>query len=153
MRAAGVLVVLGLLAASGIAAFALAGTAAPAQVRAGRMAEADLSVPDADLVPVVGLAPGARLLGFEVGAAPERVLAVPLDAPEDLGALQETGRAFSFVDPNGLAWTVTEYEASWGFAYGTSTAPMAEDATAGAYNFVLLVDQTKTGPQVRVIAA
>lgn len=151
MRVAGVLVLIGLVLSGGAAALAFGGSGA--MVAAGGIATADLSLPDPDLAPVVGLARGPSLLGLATGPAPARVLAVPQDAPADLGALEPTGRGFDFTDPHGNTWSVQEYRAAWGYAYGTATGPVTHDAAAGAYNFVLLVDHAKVGRALRVVAA
>jgi hypothetical protein len=131
---------------------ALPTLAGPAQVQAGTVQGADLAVEDPDLTPLVGLVKAPSFFGLPVGQAPRSVFAVPSHAPEDLGAMSPTGRAFAFTDPHGNAWEVVEYEAPWGIAYGTALGPVSEDATAGAYNFVLLVDGSKVGGSVRVVA-
>jgi hypothetical protein len=152
VRVAGVLV-LGLVASGAFAALLVGSAGAHVALQAGNVAAADLSVPDPDLAMVAGLAQGPQILGIPTGPAPARVLAVPADAPADLGALAPTGRHFDFTDPHGQAWTVTEYRASWGYAYGTAPGATAQDADAGAYNFVLLVDHSKTGEHVRLVVA
>jgi hypothetical protein len=48
---------------------------------------------------------------------------------------------------------VREYHAAWGYAYGVDVDALDHDDVAGDYNYVLLVDQTMTGNDVRVIAA
>lgn len=150
MRVARVLLVVALLASGALVALLAAGSQAP--VEAGRLAAADVVAQDLDLAPLVGLARAPTLLGVPIGEAPRRVLAVPEDAPADLGAMVPTGRAFTFTDPHGNPWTVEEYEAAWGTAYGTAVGPLTHDADAGAYNFVLLVDQGKVGSRLRIVA-
>ncbi|HEV8361051.1 MAG TPA: hypothetical protein VGR28_11410 [Candidatus Thermoplasmatota archaeon] len=119
----------------------------------GTTAQAQLAVPDPDLQAVVGMASGPTFLGFPTGPVPAHVLAVPADAPADLGALEPTGRTFDFTDPNGNAWSVIEYRAAWGYAYGSATGPATDDRDAGAYNFALIVDTSLVGQQLRVVAA
>lgn len=151
MRVAGVLLLIGLVLSGAAAAVAFG--AQGATVTAGSIAAADLSLPDPELAPVVGLAQAPAVLGIATGPAPARVLAVPRDAPADLGALEPTGRTFAFTDPHGNAWSVQEYHAAWGYAYGTATGPVTEDGDAGTYNFVLLVDHTNVGTALRIVAA
>jgi len=121
-------------------------------VAAGRVTTADLAIPDPDLALVTALARGPQVLGIPVGQGPQRVLAVPQDAPATLGPLQATQRHFDFTDPHGNAWVVQEYRAAWGYAYGTSVGPTTSDADAGPYNVVLLVDHTRVGEHVRLVA-
>lgn len=122
-------------------------------VAPGHVAAAEVVGPDTDLALTVGVARAPHLLGLELGAAPARVLAVPADAPAEPGPLTATGETFSFTDPHGNDWTVVEYEAAWGFAYGTAVGPLTEDPHAGVYNFVLLVDQGKLPGPMRIVAA
>jgi hypothetical protein len=129
------------------------GAAVAATTQAGALGYADLAAPDPELVVLAGLARAPTVLGVALGEAPSRVLAVPASAPAELGELRETGRAFAFTDPHGNAWTVTEYEASWGHAYGTEVGPVTVEPEQGAYNFVLLVDQGLLGGAARIVAA
>lgn len=153
MRLAGILAMLALASTGALLALATPDPGRTALLEAGRAAAAELAVPDPDLAVVVGLAQAPSLLGIPLGRAPDRVLAVPVGAPDELGALEPTGRSFAFTDPHGNAWTVTEYRAAWGYAYGTLVGPDTLDPEAGAYNFVLLVDHTKVGSGLRVVAA
>lgn len=107
----------------------------------GGVASAELAMPDPDLAPLVGHVAGPSLLGVPLGEAHGRAVAVPSDAPADLGALQPTGRHFAFTDPHGHAWDVQEYRAAWGYAYATPLGPTTHDDAAGDYNFVLIVDR------------
>jgi hypothetical protein len=122
-------------------------------IHPGTTAQAELAVPDPDLQVMVGMASGPKLLGFSTGPEPARVLVVPADAPAELGGLEPTGRTFDFTDPHGNAWTVIEYRAAWGYAYGTATGPATVDDDAGAYNFALIVDTSLVGGHLRVVAA
>lgn len=155
MRLAGLLALLGCTATSAtLVALAVPGLGQvpSASLEPGSSTMTELALPDPDLRLVVGHARAPAVLGLALGPAPSRVLAVPAEAPQDLGPLEATGRAFPFTDPHGHDWVVREYRAAWGWAYGVDVGPLDHDERAGAYNYVLLVDQSRTGSAVRVVA-
>ena len=153
MRLVGLLAILGMATTATLVALAAPNPGLAIIQQPGAAAPTYFVAPDPNLQLVAGLASGPSLLGVPLGAAPARVLAVPESAPADLGGLTPTGRTFPFTDPNGDTWTVVEYRASWGYAYGTATQPVTQDPDAGAYNFALIVDTSLVGHDIRVVAA
>jgi hypothetical protein len=153
VRLVGLLAILGMATTATLVALADPNPGLATIQQPGAAVPTDLVAPDPDLAVVAGLARGPSILGIAIGDAPRHVLAVPADAPADLGALMPTGREFPFTDPNGNAWVVTEYRAAWGYAYGAETGPVTHDPDAGTYNFALMVDTTLVGRDLRVIPA
>ena len=79
-------------------------------------------------------------LGFLAGR-PAAVLAAAPGA--DVASLAATGETLEFSDPNGARWVVREYVGPAGYAYAVSLGERRVDPAAGAYDFVLVVDEAK----------